>query len=230
MDCSGCTGFLTNPTANTTIWTNFPCLLCSIFIGAFYRNIICTLMHPDHVPRTGLDTHTTGDAFFFLHLCNTGFIDGNCAEFAYFLTFPTADASIFAGAVSICRTASLTCNESRTIRKLLFYCHRLSLPFIWRSGNWQAKTPVSIQTVICICNRRRCRDGSNFPNANCSAGNVQSWLINHNCLGWQLSSIGYFSLRAYPIDITTPPSICPSQDNGLTALPTSWAATIFSIF
>ena len=32
------------------------------------------------------------------------------------------------------------------------------------------------------------------------------------------------------MDITTPPSICPSQEMGFTALPTSWAATIFSIF
>ena len=30
--------------------------------------------------------------------------------------------------------------------------------------------------------------------------------------------------------MTTPPSICPSTLVGLTALPTSWAATIRSIF
>ena len=42
-------------------------------------------------------------------------------------------------------------------------------------------------------------------------------------------SRGYCSVRAKPMDMTTPPSIWPSQDTGFTALPTSWAATIFSI-
>ena len=32
------------------------------------------------------------------------------------------------------------------------------------------------------------------------------------------------------MDITTPPSICPSTLRGFTALPTSWAATILLIF
>ena len=39
-------------------------------------------------------------------------------------------------------------------------------------------------------------------------------------IGLHLSSL-YLSLRAYPIPITTPPSICPSTDIGLIALPTS---------
>ena len=37
---------------------------------------------------------------------------------------------------------------------------------------------------------------------------------------------GYRSVRAKPMLITTPPSICPSTERGFTALPTSWAATI----
>ena len=40
---------------------------------------------------------------------------------------------------------------------------------------------------------------------------------------------GYRSVRAKPMLMTTPPSICPSMEMGFTALPTSWAATIWRI-
>ena len=43
------------------------------------------------------------------------------------------------------------------------------------------------------------------------------------------SSVGKSSVRAYPRPMWTAPSICPSHSIGLTARPTSWAATTFSM-
>lgn len=91
---TGCTGLLTDSTADTADVTLFLCFCTFFLIGTFYHNVVCALMDMDHFLRADFRAGTTANAFLLIHFRHTILIDGNGSEFTFIYTGFTSDTSI----------------------------------------------------------------------------------------------------------------------------------------
>jgi hypothetical protein len=120
MDSISGTGIFADSTADTAHIADFLRRFAFVLIRAFHYNVIRTFMEMNNLAGASLDTFAAGNAFFFIHLGNTDFIDPDRLEFAALHAGTTADTAVFTAGILLCPAASVTGHQSRTIGKLLF--------------------------------------------------------------------------------------------------------------
>lgn len=131
-----CTGSFAQAAADTADRTDLPRtppgfgIHALVQIGAFYHDIVGTLMQMNHLLGTFSCTLSAGDAFLLIHLCHADLIDVNCAKLTRLHTRTAANTTVRAfGIRLIGAAAAVAGHQSRPVWESLPDCHNFNPSF-----------------------------------------------------------------------------------------------------